>query len=517
MLPLEDSRLLKSAKSSVVAPSPLQTKPPSTPRVHSSSTPSSAYQAFRQGERDSYSASKPKPSAHPHLPSGHISSPPRSAVRKESEWSPADEKLAIRRAQRTITPAKPAKPLVTHEDDARETRRFHNQVAAAPKPSAPPRVYPANFIGPIAPGATRQSSPPKPAPSPAKNLPTAQRTYGAANAAERHDPDFKVVSDVTKGIAIGTRKLSHPSGSVSPPPPPLPTPEAWAEQQRQIRRVGPSRSRSESLEINKSNGRIMDKHWTDFYSSSPDFAEVVSQPTWRNPEDGKPMSFPDAKYRRPDLRFKVVESGKNIAQENKATHHAAESPLAKKQLGRDMTAIKDGAVLGKGNGEYVTVDHAIIKDSLRILGPGGNTALPGEVQKHAMITPRETSPVTRVLENTHLQGVARGASKALVPVAIGLDVVNLTNAYQKDGFGKEFRKTAGEVAGGWGGAAAGAAAGAALGSVVPGVGTVAGGIIGGIAGGITGSEFGDDIEQGAEELGKGAVEGAKNLWHGVFG
>jgi hypothetical protein len=162
MLPLEDSRLLKPAKSSTLAPSPLQTKPPSAPRVHSSSSPSSAYQAYRQGERDSYSASKPKPAAHPHLPSGHISSPPRPAVRKESEWSPADEKAAIRRAQNTITPAKPAKPLVTKEDDARETRRFHNQVAAARQPSAPPRVYPANFIGPVAPGGTRQSSPPKP-------------------------------------------------------------------------------------------------------------------------------------------------------------------------------------------------------------------------------------------------------------------------------------------------------------------------------------------------------------------
>jgi hypothetical protein len=516
MLPLEDSRLLKPAKSSTLAPSPLQTKPPSAPRVHSSSSPSSAYQAYRQGERDSYSASKPKPAAHPHLPSGHISSPPRPAVRKESEWSPADEKAAIRRAQNTITPAKPAKPLVTKEDDARETRRFHNQVAAARQPSAPPRVYPANFIGPIAPGATRQSSSPKPAPGPARNLPTAHHTSGSANAAERHDPDFNVVSGVTKGIIFGTRKLSPPSGSVSPPPPPLPTPESWAEQKRQIRQVGPSRSRSERLEINKANGRIMDRHWGDYYKSSPDVERVVSQPTWRNPETGKQMSFPDAKYRRPDLRVDM-KSGLIFSQENKATSDAAESPSAGKQLDRDTTAIKDRAVLGKGDGPHVKVDHAIIKDSLRILGPGGNTALPGEVQKHAMITPRETSPVTRVLENTHLQGVARGASKALVPVAIGLDVVNLTNAYQKDGFGKEFRKTAGEVAGGWGGAAAGAAAGAALGSVVPGVGTVAGGIIGGIAGGITGSEFGDDIEQGAEDLGKGAVEGAKNLWHGVFG
>jgi hypothetical protein len=120
MLPLEDSRLLKPTKSSVIASSPLQNKPLSTPRVHASSTPSSAYQAFRQQERDSYSTISKL-------------SPPRPA-RKESEWSPADEKAAIRRAQitklKTLTPAKPSIPLVAREDDMRETRRFQNQVSA---------------------------------------------------------------------------------------------------------------------------------------------------------------------------------------------------------------------------------------------------------------------------------------------------------------------------------------------------------------------------------------------------
>ncbi|OUL24218.1 hypothetical protein BV372_29015 [Nostoc sp. T09] len=104
----------------------------------------------------------------------------------------------------------------------------------------------------------------------------------------------------------------------------------------------------------------------------------------------------------------------------------------------------------------------------------------------------------------------RGASRIAAPVAVGLDVWQLKNAYQKDGFGKEFRKTAGSVAGGWGGAAAGAAIGSAI---FPGVGTVVGGVVGGIAG----SAWGDDIEQGAETVGKEIVGGAKKVWNKLFG
>ncbi|MFH7024355.1 MAG: LysM peptidoglycan-binding domain-containing protein [Heteroscytonema crispum UTEX LB 1556] len=106
--------------------------------------------------------------------------------------------------------------------------------------------------------------------------------------------------------------------------------------------------------------------------------------------------------------------------------------------------------------------------------------------------------------------VLRGASRVAAPVAVGLDAWQLKNAYQKDGFGKEFRKTAGSVAGAWGGAAAGAAIGSAI---FPGVGTVVGGAIGGIAG----SAWGDDIEQGAEKAGKAIAGGAKKAWNKLFG
>jgi hypothetical protein len=129
----------------------------------------------------------------------------------------------------------------------------------------------------------------------------------------------------------------------------------------------------------------------------------------------------------------------------------------------------------------------------------------------------ESRGVVKALENSHVRGVARGASKVLAPVAVGLDAWQLKNAYQKDGFGSEFRKEAGRVAGGWGGAAAGAAGGAAIGSVVPVVGTAAGAIVGGVIGGVAGSEFGDDIEQGAEKAGKAIAGGAKKAWNKLFG
>ena len=124
---------------------------------------------------------------------------------------------------------------------------------------------------------------------------------------------------------------------------------------------------------------------------------------------------------------------------------------------------------------------------------------------------------TAVGESGVTKGVLRGASRVAAPLAIGLDAWQLKNAYQKDGFGKEFRKEAGRVAGGWGGAAAGAVGGAAIGSVVPVVGTAAGAIVGGVIGGVAGSEFGDDIEQGAEKAGKEIAGGAKKAWNKLFG
>jgi len=123
--------------------------------------------------------------------------------------------------------------------------------------------------------------------------------------------------------------------------------------------------------------------------------------------------------------------------------------------------------------------------------------------------------VATAVGESRVASVARGVSRVAAPIGIGLDAWQLKNAYQKDGFGSEFRKEAGRVAGGWGGAAVGAAGGAAIGSVVPVVGTAAGAIVGGVIGGVAGSEFGDDLEQKAEEAGKAIGEGAKKAWDAI--
>jgi hypothetical protein len=454
MLPLEDSRLLKPAKSPVLASSPLQTKPPSTPRVHSSSSPSSAYQAYRQGERESSPASKPKPSAHPHLPSGHISSSPRPTVRRESEWSPADEKAAIRRAQtklKTHTPAKPSKPLVTHEDDARETRRFQNQVAAA-------RIA---------------------------NKPATHHTYGSANATEHHDPDFKVVSGVTKGAIWGTNRVFKGVQSAS-----------------QVTKL-------------QDSGTFITYSFRDSSGAVRYAGRASGTGTPKQVLEARISKGHDIAKAHPELKPHI-----EATQSSAVANRGAEDVLYSQHQVRNPTPINGKRIAGGAN--Y----NEGAKQLLNRTNPLSNE-LPkvkkfgrGAIESYAKdlsVTSTDTSRVARALENTHFQGATRGVSKVLVPVAIGLDAWNLKNSYQKDGFGKEFRKTAGSVAGGWGGAAAGAELGAAVGSVVPGVGTAVGALAGGVIGGIAGSELGDNIEQGAEKLGKGAVNGAKKLWHGVFG
>ena len=169
-----------------------------------------------------------------------------------------------------------------------------------------------------------------------------------------------------------------------------------------------------------------------------------------------------------------------------------------------------------GEGEKPLIDEHPLDSRGRTGLKPGHIYDNAEKRTHFKLQP-ESRAVVKALENSHVQGLARGASKVLAPVAVGLDAWQLGSAYKKDGFGQEFRKTAGSVAGGWGGAAAGAAGGAAIGSVVPVVGTAAGAIVGGVIGGVAGSEFGDDIEQGAEKAGKAIADGAKNAWSKLFG
>lgn len=127
-----------------------------------------------------------------------------------------------------------------------------------------------------------------------------------------------------------------------------------------------------------------------------------------------------------------------------------------------------------------------------------------------------------------LQGVAKGAGRALGPVAIGVDVVsgglkvrdawkdpNLTDSQRDQKVGEATVGTAGSIAGGAGGAWAGAAAGAALGSVIPGPGTVIGGVVGAVLGGVLGGKAGEKAGEAAG--GTGAGKGIGGFINNLFG
>jgi hypothetical protein len=324
------------------------------------------------------------------------------------------------------------------------------------------------------------------------------------------------------GVSVASRELprSHPS-TLSPSSSPLP--KTWAERERLLGRVDKP-SRNPAREAAK--GKITDTAWKDHLQRRPDVAKVVSQPTWRDPHTGKQMKFPDAKSRRPDFLVRQ-RNGTNSALEIKATPAAAESSSAAKQRVRDRIALQKGAVLGKGKGPHVKVSHATIKTGLPILGPGGNTALPGETQKHVIIKPRSEPTATKfnhppvpsaargLGEGTAkgvAKGVLRGASRAAMPIAAAVDAYDLTKTYQNGGNTPEFRSKAAGVAGGWGGAAAGAAIGTAM-IPIPVVGTV----VGGAVGYFVGSGAASKLEEGVEKAAPKVWEGAKSAWHGIFG
>ncbi|NJK51885.1 MAG: hypothetical protein HC936_02085 [Leptolyngbyaceae cyanobacterium SU_3_3] len=158
----------------------------------------------------------------------------------------------------------------------------------------------------------------------------------------------------------------------------------------------PRLSARERLRRNAAVGRATDAAWKGHLEARPDVARVVTQPTWRNPLTGRQMSFPGARSRRPDFRVDL-RNGTNHAVEIKATPRAAASASSARQRLRDRIAINRGAVLGKGNGPHVRVNHATTRVGLPILGPGGNTALPGEPQNTSLfnLAPTDLGHSTR--------------------------------------------------------------------------------------------------------------------------
>ncbi len=230
--------------------------------------------------------------------------------------------------------------------------------------------------------------------------------------------------------------------------------------------------------------------------------KTSSAPTWRNPVTGN--------IERMELSHEPIphRQGGQVVVPRWPEDHAARDPY------RHLSRHVRDAYENQGDAIRKTfAEEVVVKEWGYKVNP---SVLRGE--KPPVVPPvSRASRAVSVLENSHVQRVARGASKVLAPIGVGLDTWRLGSAYKKDGFGEEFRQTAGSVAGGWGGAAAGAVGGAAIGSVVPVVGTAAGAIVGGIIGGVAGSEFGDDIEQGAEKAGQAIAGGAKKAWNELFG
>jgi hypothetical protein len=269
-----------------------------------------------------------------------------------------------------------------------------------------------------------------------------------------------------KGIYIAREQIG---GLLKPPPlPPL-------EERPRGGRSSPGASFA--------SGRINERVWKVHYETRAAFegGRVDTEAAWKDPVTGKNLSFSDARSRRLDFVYSHP-NGAVDAVEHKKSSLTATSPEAEAQRARDQIAMNRGAPIGKKNVGFLSnVDNVVYKDGLPVLGPGGNTDLPGAGERptHVHIEPQDG--------RTFL----RGGSRALGPLGAAVDLYYLGDAIAEDGgtFGENTRTTVGGIAGGWGGAAAGAALGTAL-IPIPVVGTVVGGIIGGIGGGLLGESLG---------------------------
>jgi hypothetical protein len=259
-------------------------------------------------------------------------------------------------------------------------------------------------------------------------------------------------------------------------PPPLPPLE------ERLRGGGSSRGASFAA------GRINEQAWREHYEHRARFegGRVVTEAAWKDPVTGKNLPFSDARSRRLDFVYSHP-NGEVDALEHKKSSLTATSRTAEAQRARDQIAMSRGAQIGKKSEGFLSnVDNVVYKTGLPLLGPGGNTDLPGAGERptHVHIDPQDGK--------TFLRSVLRGGSRALGPLGAAVDLYYLGDAIAEDGgtFGENTKTTVGGMAGGWGGAAAGAAIGSLI---FPGVGTVVGGIVGGIGGGLLGESIGERL------------------------
>ncbi|MEG4811660.1 LysM peptidoglycan-binding domain-containing protein [Microcoleus sp. F8-D3] len=298
----------------------------------------------------------------------------------------------------------------------------------------------------------------------------------------------------------------------------------------------------EGIGRNKEEGNALRDRWVKYYEECED-AEVWIEARWIDPNTNKQMTFPPelndpedpgATWRAGDIV--TISGGTVTVIEVKTTAEEAGKNRSKRQEARDDYAIaNNGQVRGPDGKLYTPTkvdrvqgeppdcppdesDEAERKRKKPETNPPAEnvdpparprtappleaparprTAPPLEAPARPARPPIDDAPVRPPASTSLLNGASRVAR----PLAVVTDVIDLKNAYDRDGgFGQNFQETAGSVAGGWGGAAAGAAGGAAIGSLAGPVGTVVGGIAGGIIGGIGGSAAGEGIVKGIRDF-----------------
>jgi hypothetical protein len=219
----------------------------------------------------------------------------------------------------------------------------------------------------------------------------------------------------------------------------------------------------------------------------------------------KPVAFAGGSERKSAVKY---TSSSLTSRRNPNDRHASSfpsasrNPIVKHESGTQRNSRPSSPALWAGlpvlagklhQGSVSQVHHVATRVGIPLAESRGGVALVREVRGATLVKP-PLPPVVEAFGNAQVRGAAKGALKALVPIGLVVDAVQLRSAWKKDhGFGLNAQKVAGSSAGGWIGAAGGVELGAAIGSLVPGVGTVIGALVGGIAGSMAGSKVGEEM------------------------